>query len=80
MLMLTDYINAATADAKSYIIISQLPADVYRKFVEDKSSSHMAGFMFVVLGIIHLCGGKVTDGMLSSWISVFLYFTGFLIS
>ncbi|KAK6121620.1 hypothetical protein DH2020_044628 [Rehmannia glutinosa] len=45
-------------DAKSYIII---PADVYSKFVEDKSSSHMTGLTFVVVGIIHLCGGKVTE-------------------
>ncbi|KAK6140988.1 hypothetical protein DH2020_025268 [Rehmannia glutinosa] len=51
----------AFGDAKSYIITSQLPADVYTKFVEDKSSSHMTGLTFVVVGIIHLCGGKVTE-------------------
>ncbi|KAL0373420.1 UNVERIFIED_CONTAM: hypothetical protein Sradi_3257700 [Sesamum radiatum] len=39
----------------------QLPADIYRKFVEDTSSSHMTGFTFVVIGIIHLGGGKVTE-------------------
>ncbi|KAL6565886.1 hypothetical protein OROHE_004941 [Orobanche hederae] len=54
----------STSEAKSYIIISQLPADVYTKFVEDKSSSHMTGFTFVVVGIIHLGGGKVAEGYL----------------
>ncbi|KAG8363416.1 hypothetical protein BUALT_Bualt19G0020100 [Buddleja alternifolia] len=51
----------SVADAKSYIIISQLPPDVYRKFVEDTSSSHVTGLTFVVVGIIHLGGGKVTE-------------------
>ncbi|KAI3449083.1 hypothetical protein Pfo_005748 [Paulownia fortunei] len=51
----------SVGDAKSYIIISQLPADVYKKFVEDRSSSHMTGLTFVVVGIIHLAGGKVTE-------------------
>ncbi|KAL0339309.1 UNVERIFIED_CONTAM: hypothetical protein Sangu_1453000 [Sesamum angustifolium] len=51
----------SVADAKSYILISQLPADIYRKFVEDTSSSHITGFTFVVIGIIHLGGGKVTE-------------------
>ncbi|KAL3814974.1 hypothetical protein ACJIZ3_016242 [Penstemon smallii] len=50
------------ADAtKSYIIVSQLPPDTYRKFVEDKNSSHLTGFTFIVIGIIHLAGGKVTE-------------------
>ncbi|KAL6560387.1 hypothetical protein OROGR_003946 [Orobanche gracilis] len=53
-----------TSEAKSYIIISQLPADVYTKFVEDKSRSHMTGFTFVVVGIIHLDGGKVAEAYL----------------
>ncbi|KAK6135830.1 hypothetical protein DH2020_030438 [Rehmannia glutinosa] len=34
---------------------------VYSKFVEDKSSSHITGLTFVVVGIIHLGGGKVTE-------------------
>ncbi|KAL0339308.1 UNVERIFIED_CONTAM: hypothetical protein Sangu_1452900 [Sesamum angustifolium] len=48
----------SAADAKSYILVSQLPADIYAKFVV---SSHMSGFTFVVIGIIHLGGGKVTE-------------------
>ncbi|PIN08487.1 hypothetical protein CDL12_18935 [Handroanthus impetiginosus] len=51
----------SVSDAKSYIITSQLPADIYRKFVEDKSLSHMTGLTFVVVGIIHLGGGKMTE-------------------
>ncbi|KAL3537012.1 hypothetical protein ACH5RR_000378 [Cinchona calisaya] len=49
------------ADAKSYIIVSQLPADVYKKYVENDETSHVTGFTFVVLGIIHLAGGKITE-------------------
>ncbi|GFQ02398.1 melanoma-associated antigen g1 [Phtheirospermum japonicum] len=51
----------SSGDAKSYIIVSQLPADVYKKFVEDKNSSHLTGLTFVVIGIIHLAGGKITE-------------------
>lgn len=58
-------VAAATGDAKSYTILSQLPADVYKKFVEDTSLSHETGFTFAVVGIIHLGGGKITEGMLS---------------
>ncbi|KAI5647424.1 hypothetical protein M9H77_33429 [Catharanthus roseus] len=49
------------ADAKSYIIVSQLPDDIYKKFVENKNKSHVTGFTFVVIGIIHLAGGKITE-------------------
>lgn len=69
VLVLISFVVAAVGDAKSYIIISQLPADVYKKFVEDRSSSHMMGLTFVVVGIIHLGGGKVTEGILASWIN-----------
>lgn len=51
----------AISDVKSYIIISQLPPDVYRKFVEDTNSTHLTGFTFVVVGIIHLAGGRVAE-------------------
>ncbi|KZV49039.1 melanoma-associated antigen 8 [Dorcoceras hygrometricum] len=49
------------SDAKSYIIVSQLPADVYKRFVEDTNSTHLTGFAFVVVSIIHLAGGKVAE-------------------
>ena len=50
------------ADAKSYVIISELPAEVHRKYVEDVNTSHLTGFTFVVISIVHLAGGKITEG------------------
>ncbi|XP_015867755.3 uncharacterized protein LOC107405241 [Ziziphus jujuba] len=49
------------ADPKSYVLISQLPADVYRKYVDDVNTAHTTGFTFVVVGIVHLAGGKVSE-------------------
>ena len=49
-------------DAKSYVIISQLPAEVYKKYVEDVNTSHLTGFIFVVISIVHLAGGKIAEG------------------
>lgn len=57
------FFHTAVSDAKSYIITSRLPGDVYRKFVEDTNSSHMTGFTFVIIGIIHLAGGKIAEGI-----------------
>lgn len=48
-------------DAKSYVIISQLPAEVYKKYVEDVNTSHMTGFTFVVISIVQLAGGKIAE-------------------
>ncbi|KAK8705511.1 hypothetical protein V6N13_049112 [Hibiscus sabdariffa] len=48
-------------DAKSYVIISQLPAEVYKKYVEDVNTSHMTGFTFVVVSIVQLAGGKIAE-------------------
>ncbi|OMO94346.1 MAGE protein [Corchorus olitorius] len=48
-------------DAKSYVIISQLPAEVYKKYVEDVNTSHLTGFTFVVISIVHLAGGKIAE-------------------
>lgn len=50
------------ADAKSYVLISQLPAEVYKKYVEDVNSAHLTGFTFVVVSIVHLAGGKIPEG------------------
>lgn len=52
----------ATADAKSYILISKLPPKAYKECVEDKSKSHATGFTFVVMSIIYLAGGNITQG------------------
>lgn len=51
------------ADIKSYVLESQLPSDIYKKFVEDKGVAHISGFKFVVISIIHLAGGKIPEGM-----------------
>ncbi|XP_020110133.1 non-structural maintenance of chromosomes element 3 homolog [Ananas comosus] len=48
-------------EAKSYIVTSQLPSDIYSKYVEDKENSHMTGFAFVVVSIVHLAGGKISE-------------------
>lgn len=53
--------QSALADQKSYIIISQLPADVYRKYVEDINTAHLTGFTFVIVSIVHLAGGKISE-------------------
>ncbi|XP_073139114.1 uncharacterized protein [Henckelia pumila] len=61
MLCFNSFFNAAISDAKSYIIMSQIPPDIYRKFVEDANSTHLTGFTFVVVGIIHLACGRVAE-------------------
>lgn len=58
-------IFSGVAEAKSYVLISQLPAEVYKKYVEDENSAHLSGFLFVVISIVHLAGGKIPEGMLS---------------
>ncbi|KAG6698979.1 hypothetical protein I3842_08G046700 [Carya illinoinensis] len=54
----------SVADSKSYVLISQLPADVYRKYVEDVNMTHLTGFNFVILSIVHLAGGKIPEDSL----------------
>ncbi|GAB4856828.1 hypothetical protein Ancab_014746 [Ancistrocladus abbreviatus] len=49
------------ADAKTYIITSQLPAEIYRKHVEDVNTTHLTGLTFVIIGIVHLAGGKISQ-------------------
>ncbi|XAR63229.1 hypothetical protein NMG60_11023098 [Bertholletia excelsa] len=51
----------SVADAKSYIITSKLSADVYKKYVEDASTSHLTGFAFVVISIVYLAGGRMEE-------------------
>ncbi|XP_014499145.1 uncharacterized protein LOC106760196 [Vigna radiata var. radiata] len=54
------------ADPKSYILISQLPPDVYEKYVVDAKTAHLSGFTFVVISIVHLAGGKIPEDNLWS--------------
>ncbi|KAH9647874.1 MAGE domain-containing protein [Citrus sinensis] len=46
------------AKAKSYVLISQLPAEVYKKYVEDENSARLSSFTFVVISIVHLARGN----------------------
>lgn len=59
------HISSDVADAKSYVLISKLPADIYRKYVEDVNTAHVTGFTFIVVSVVHLAGGKIPEGMLS---------------
>ena len=52
--------------------MSKIPADVYRKYVEDVNTAHLTGFTFVVISIVHLSGGKITEGMQARWFSEIL--------
>ncbi|GJN24517.1 hypothetical protein PR202_gb12261 [Eleusine coracana subsp. coracana] len=49
------------AEAKSYVLVSKLDPEVYSKYVEDKESAHLTGFAFVVISIVHLAGGKISE-------------------
>ncbi|KAK7246348.1 hypothetical protein RIF29_41214 [Crotalaria pallida] len=58
----------SVADAKSYILISQLPSDVYEKYVVDADTAHLSGFTFAVISIVYLAGGKMPEENLWSQI------------
>ncbi|CAL5076853.1 unnamed protein product [Urochloa decumbens] len=47
-------------EAKSYILVSQLDPEVYRKYIEDKEAAHLSGFSFTVITLVHLAGGKIS--------------------
>ncbi|MQL72701.1 hypothetical protein Taro_005054 [Colocasia esculenta] len=51
----------SVGEIKSYIILSKLPADIYSKFVENKETSHITGFTFAVVSVVHLAGGKISE-------------------
>lgn len=55
--------DSGAAEAKTYVIMSKLPAEVYKKYVEDVNTAHLTGFTFVVLSIVHISGGKISEGM-----------------
>lgn len=60
---------SGVADSKSYILISQLPPDVYEKYVVDANTAHMSGFAFVIISIVYLAGGKIPEGMVENLVS-----------
>ncbi|XP_044475943.1 melanoma-associated antigen 8 [Mangifera indica] len=51
----------SVADPKSYILVSQLPPEVYKRYVEDVNTAHLTGFRFVIVSIVHLAGGKIPE-------------------
>ncbi|KAL5558987.1 hypothetical protein UlMin_035198 [Ulmus minor] len=51
----------SAADARSYVVMSQLPADVYKNYVENVNTGHLTGFTFVVISIVYLAGGKIAE-------------------
>lgn len=51
----------SNVDAKSYVLVSKLDPEVYSKYVEDKERAHLSGFAFVVISIVHVAGGKITE-------------------
>lgn len=55
--------QSSSADSRSYILMSQLPADLYGRYVEDVNTAHLSGFTFVVISIVHLAGGKILEGL-----------------
>ncbi|KAG4990463.1 Non-structural maintenance of chromosomes element 3 [Glycine max] len=56
----TAFLNCV-ADSKSYILISQLPPNVYEKYVVDVNTAHLSGFTFVIISIVYLAGGKIPE-------------------
>nr|KAJ0210933.1 hypothetical protein LSAT_V11C400214770 [Lactuca sativa] len=52
--------SQSSTDIKSYVITTQLDPGVYKKYVEDTTKSNLTEFAFVVIGIVHLAGGKIT--------------------
>ncbi|POO03968.1 MAGE domain containing protein [Trema orientale] len=55
------------SDAKSYVIMSKIPDDAYRKYVEDVNTAHLTGFTFVVISIVQLSGGKISEDKTTSF-------------
>ncbi|RCV29157.1 hypothetical protein SETIT_5G461500v2 [Setaria italica] len=49
------------AEAKSYVLVSQLDHEVYSKYVEDKEAAPLSGFAFTIISLIHLAGGKIPE-------------------
>jgi len=52
-----------SVDSKSYVLVSELPLEVFKKHVVDETTSPVTGFTFVVLAIVQLAGGKIPEGM-----------------
>ncbi|WZZ78503.1 hypothetical protein YC2023_099075 [Brassica napus] len=53
--------SQSNADSKSYVLVSQLPIEVFRKHVVEETTSPMTGFTFAVLAVVQLAGGKIPE-------------------
>jgi hypothetical protein len=49
---------SGSADAKSYILISRLPSNLYEKYVVDANAAYMSGFTFVIISMYILLVAK----------------------
>ncbi|CAI9292859.1 unnamed protein product [Lactuca saligna] len=50
------------------MVESKLDPGVYKKHVEDTTKSNLTGFAFVVIGIVHLAGGKICEGTVINFV------------
>ncbi|CAA0266382.1 putative MAGE domain, melanoma-associated antigen [Arabidopsis thaliana] len=53
--------SQSSVDSKSYVLVSELPLEVFKKHVVDETTSPVTGFTFVVLAIVQLAGGKIPE-------------------
>lgn len=53
---------SGAGELKSYVVVSKLPAEIYRRYVENKENTHITGFTFAVVSVVHLAGGKIPSG------------------
>ncbi|XP_078444639.1 melanoma-associated antigen G1-like protein isoform X2 [Wolffia australiana] len=51
----------STGEQKSYIVVSKLQDDIYEKYVENRENAHITGFVFVVVSLVHLAGGRISS-------------------
>ena len=55
-------------------MMSKIRSDVYKEYVENKDSAHLSGFTFVVIGIVYVAGGKITEGNAKARLCIVLPF------
>ncbi|KAI4321137.1 hypothetical protein MLD38_034558 [Melastoma candidum] len=52
---------SSTAENRSYVLMSELPDDLYWQHVEDTDAFLWSGLAFVVISVVHLAGGKIHE-------------------
>ncbi|VVB11742.1 unnamed protein product [Arabis nemorensis] len=53
--------SQSSVDSKSYVLVSQLPIEMFRKHVVGETTTPMTGFTFAILAIVQLAGGKMPE-------------------